>query len=71
MNLSEYKDERWEKDRKTDTHTHRGRQRWRGVGRGERKNELLLFFLFGFVRMFTNQKRDAWLNFGCFSMSNQ
>ena len=57
-------------DRQTDTHTQR-ETKVAGWGRRERKNELLLSFLFGFVRMFTNQKCDAWLNFGCFSLSNQ
>ena len=57
-------------DRQTDTHTQR-ETKVAGWGRRERKNELLLSFLFGFLRMFTNQKCDAWLNFGCFSLSNQ
>ena len=55
-------------DRHTLTEGDRGGAGW--GGERERMNYFYLFF-FGFVRMFTNQKCNAWLNFGCFSMSNQ
>ena len=68
LNLSEYNDERWGKDRHTHTHTHTEGDKAGRVREG-REKEWILSFLFGFVRMFTNQKCDAWLNFGCFSVS--